>query len=56
MLDKKVRNQKRQFSVFNTADKPGSENKESDESDKENGNRKHSDLTYQVESKSSKKE
>ena len=41
MLEKKVRNQNRKFSVFNTEAKPGSDNEESDDSDKEDGNRKH---------------
>ena len=41
MLEKKVRNQRRQLLVFNTAAKPGSDNEESDGSDKEDGNRKH---------------
>ena len=33
MLEKKLRNQKRQFSVFNTAAKPGLDDEESDELD-----------------------
>ena len=41
MLEKKVRKQKSQMSVFNTADKPGSNDEESDGSEKEYGNRKH---------------
>ena len=41
MLEKKVKNQKRQLLVFNTADKPGSNDEESDGSEKEYGNRKH---------------
>ena len=49
-------NQKRQLLVFNTTANPGSENEESDDSDKEYGNRKHSDLTYQGKSKRPKKE
>ena len=56
MTEKKVRNKKRQLSVLNTASKPVSENEESDDSDKEYGNRKHSDLTYQGKSKRPKKE
>ena len=47
MPKKKVNNQKRQFVVFNTAAKPGSDNKESDDSEKEEGNRKHSALIRQ---------
>ena len=34
MLEKKVRNQKRHILVFNTASKPGSDDEESDGSDK----------------------
>ena len=34
ILEKKVRNQKRQLLVFNTADKPGSDEEELDDSDK----------------------
>ena len=34
MLEEKVINQKRQMSVFNTVDKPGLEDEESDGSDK----------------------
>ena len=56
MLKKKVRNQKRQLSVFNTTAKPGSENEESGVSEKEDGNRKHSALTRQEKSKHYKKE
>ena len=55
MLEKKVRNQRRQLLVFNTAAKPGSDNEESDGSDKEDGNRKHYTLTRQGKSKRSKK-
>ena len=47
MLEKKVSNKKSQLSVFNTTDKSGSDNKESDDSGKEYGNRKYSDLTRQ---------
>ena len=47
ILEKKVSNQKRQLSAFNTADKPGSDDEESDDSEKENRNRKHSVLTHQ---------
>ena len=42
MLEKKARNQKRQFLFFNTAVKPCSYDKESDGSDKEYVNRKNS--------------
>ena len=45
MLEKKVRNQKRHILVFNTAAKPGSDDEESDGSEKEDVNRKHSSLT-----------
>ena len=55
MLEKKVRNQKRQFLVFNTAVKPCSDDKESDGSDKEYGNSKNSSVTLQAKSKRSKK-
>ena len=55
MLDKKVRNQKRQLLVFNTVAKPGLDDEESDGSDKEDGNRKHFNLTCQGESKRSNK-
>ena len=51
MLKKKLNNQKRQFSAFNNAAKTGSYNKESDESDKEDGNVKHYGLTRQEKSK-----
>ena len=44
------------LSVFNTAAKPGSDNEEPDDLDKEDGNMKHSDLTCQGNSKRSKKE
>ena len=55
MLEKKLRNHKRQLLLFNTAAKPGLDNEESDDSDKEDGNKKHSDLTHQGKSKRSKK-
>ena len=55
MLEKKFRNQKRQLSVFNTADKPSSYNKELDGSDKKYGNRNNSTLNRQEKSKRSKK-
>ena len=55
MLDKKVSNQKRQMTVFNTAAKPGLDGEESDGSCKEDGNRKHSALTHQGKPKHSKK-
>ena len=51
MLEKKVRNQKRKFLVFNTTDNPDSDNEESDDSNKEDGNKKHSTLTRQRNSK-----
>ena len=56
MLEKKVSNQKRQFLVFNNVDKPGSDNEDSYDSDKEDGNRKHSALNRQVKYKCPKKE
>ena len=56
MLEKKVRNQKRQLSVFNNMAKPGSDDNESDGSEKEDGNRKHSTLNRQGKPKRSKKE
>ena len=55
MLDKKVRNHKWQLSLFNNVYKPGLEDGESDVSDKEYGNSKHSDLNSQGKSKRSKK-
>ena len=55
MLEKKVRNQKRQMLVFNTVAKPGLDDEESDGSDKEDGNRKDFNLTCQGESKRSNK-
>ena len=55
MIEKKVRNQNRQLLVFNTTDKPGSDDEESDGSGKEDGNRNHSALTRQGKSKRSKK-
>ena len=55
MLEKKVMNQKRQLLVFNTTANPGSENEESDESDKEYGNMKHYTLKNKGESKLPKK-
>ena len=47
MLEKKVRNQERQMSVFNTSDNTGSDDEDSDGSEKEDGNRKYSALTRQ---------
>ena len=41
MIEKKVRNQKRQLSDFNTAAKSGSDDEDSDGLEKEDGNRKH---------------
>ena len=55
MLEKKVRNQKRQILVFSTAAKPGSDNEELDGFEKEDGNRKHSVVIRQGESQRSKK-
>ena len=55
MLEKKVTNQKRQMSVFNTTVKPGSDDENSDGSEKEDGNRKNSALTHQGKYKISKK-
>ena len=55
MLEKKVRNKKRQFSFFNTVAKPSSDNEESDNSDEKDVNRKHFYLIHQGKSKSSKK-
>ena len=52
MLKKNVRNQKRQMSVFNTADKPGSDDEESDRLEREDINRNQSALTRQVKYKS----
>ena len=46
-LENKVNKQKRHFSVFNTADNYGLDNKKSDDPEKEYGNSKHSDLTRQ---------
>ena len=46
MLEKKLRNHKRQLLVSNTAAKPSLDDEESDGSEKEDGNRKHSDLTH----------
>ena len=48
MLDKEVRNKKRQMSVFNNAYQPGSDDKELDDLDKEDGNMEHYFLTCQV--------
>ena len=53
MIEKKFMNQKRHLLVFNNASKPGSYNEDSDGSDKEYGNRKHSALTRQGKSKRS---
>ena len=55
MIEKDIRNQKRQLSVYNTAANPGSDDEESDGLEKEYGNRKHCNLTRKVKSKSSKK-
>ena len=55
MLEKKLMNQKRQLSVFNTKSKPVSDNEDSDGLEKEDGNRKHSALTRQGNFKRSKK-
>ena len=55
IIEKKIINQKRKLLVFNTAAKPGSDNEESDELDKYDGNMKHYDLTCQGKSKHSKK-
>ena len=46
-------NHKSKLPVFNTAAKPVSDNEELDGLDKEDGNRKHYDLTCQGKSKSS---
>ena len=43
------------MSVFNTADRPGSDNEESDDLDKKDGNRKNSDFTHKGKYKHSKK-
>ena len=55
MLEKKVRIQKRQLYVLNTVVKPGSDNKESDDPNKEYGNRKYYALNRKINSKRSKK-
>ena len=55
MLENNVRNQKRQLLVFNTLAMTGSDNEESDVSDKKYGNRKNSVLTCQGKSKHYKK-
>ena len=55
MLGKTVNNQKIQFSKFNITAKPGSDNEESDNSGKEEGNRKNYDMTHQEKYKCSKK-
>ena len=55
MLENKVRNQKRQLSVFNTAAKSVSDNEEPDDWDKEADNKDHSTLTRQGNSKCSKR-
>ena len=55
MLEKKVRNKKMQMSDFNTEAKTGSDDEESDGSEKEYGNRKHSTLTCQGKFKHSTK-
>ena len=55
MLDKKVRNQKKQMPDFNTAAKTGSYNEDSDGLDKEDGNMKHYTLTCKGKYKRSKK-
>ena len=47
MLKKKVKNQKRQLIAFNNAAKPGQDNEESDDLDKEEGISKHSDMKQQ---------
>ena len=47
MLEKKVGNQKRQLSVFYSSAKPGTDDKELDGSEKEDGNRKNSYFTCQ---------
>ena len=54
MLQKKVSNHKRQLPSFNTVAKLVLDDEESDGSDKEDGNRKHSTLTRQGKSKRSK--
>ena len=54
-LEKKLNNQKRQLSAFNTVDKSGSDNEDSDESDKEDRILNHYVLTHQGRSKISKK-
>ena len=55
MLEKKIRNHKRQLSVFNTVAKPGSDDEEPNVSDKEGGNMKHSAFNRKGTYKSSKK-
>ena len=55
MLKNKASDQKMKLLDFNTAAKPGSDYKESDGSDKEDMNRKHSALNHQGKSKRSKK-
>ena len=55
MLEKNARNQKRQLSDFNTEANPGSDKEVSDSSEKEDGNRNHSNLTRQVKFNNSKR-
>ena len=55
MLEKKFKNHKIQLSVLNTSAKPASDNEESDDSEKEDRNRKHSVLTRKGKYKRSKK-
>ena len=54
MIEKKVRNQKSQLSDFNAVAKPGSDDENSDGSEKEDRNKKHSALTRQGKFKRSK--
>ena len=55
MLEKKAKNQKRQLVVFNTVDNPGLDNKDSDDLDREEGNRNNSAMIHQGNLKLSKK-
>ena len=55
MLEKMVRNQNKQLSIFNTTDKPVLYDEEPYGLGKEDGNSKHSALTRQGKAKRSKK-
>ena len=55
MLEKIFRNQKRKLSSFNTTAKPGTDNEESDDLEKDDGNMNNFTFTRQGKFKRSKK-